>query len=129
MNRPAGRRAVVGPALVVVGAAHTGLTPLLHREAVRGVLSDGVLNGVEADPGQVDVRALGFWFATTGIGLSALGWAVTVVERRPEPLPRALPAVLLGLGVWGVVLLPRSPFWVLPTLGLVAELRRRRERR
>ena len=129
MTRPAGRRAVVGPALVLVGAAHTGLTPLLHRDAVRGVLADGVLDGVRASAGQTGVRAHGFWFATTGMGLSALGWAITVIEHRPEPLPRALPAVLVGLGAWGVALLPRSPFWVLPTLGLVAELRRRRERR
>ena len=129
MSGPAGRRAVVGPALVLVGAAHTGLTLVLHGDAVRGVLADGVLDGVEADPGQRAARALGFWFGTTGLGLSALGWAVTELEHRPEPLPRALPAVLLGLGSWGVALLPRSPFWVLPTLGLVAELRRRREQR
>lgn len=83
-------RAVVGPALVVVGVCHTGLTPLLYP------------------------------------GVVATGLVVTSVEHHVAPLPRSLPWVLLGVGVWGVALLPRSPFWVLGVLAGVAEGRRRR---
>lgn len=120
------RRAVLGPLLVAVGAVHVALTPLLYPEAVRGVLGAGVLDAVQRDPEQSAVRSLGFWYATTGIGLLAFGWAVSEIEHRDAPLPRALPAVLLGLGAWGVVLLPKSPFWVFVALAVLAEARRRR---
>ena len=121
-------RRVVGPLLVVVGAVHVGLTPVLYPGAVRGVVDAGVLNAIESDPERRAERALGFWFATTGVGLLALGWAVADIERRTQPLPRALPLVLLGIGAWGVILLPASPFWVFPVLAGVAEIRRRTSR-
>lgn len=128
MSSSSRRRAVVGPLLVGVGVVHVGLTPRLYPEAVRGILEGGVLNAVEADPEQRGVRALGFWFATTGVGLLTLGWAVSRIEHQESPLPAALPPVLLGLGAWGVVLMPKSPFWVFVVLAAVAEVRRRRQR-
>ena len=79
---------MVGPALAVVGVAHTGLTLVLYS-------------------------------STTGL-------VVTSLEHRVSPLPRSLPWVLLGVCAWGVVLLPRPPFWVLGALAGVAEVRRRR---
>jgi hypothetical protein len=120
------RRALVGPLLVGVGVVHVSLTPLLYRDAVRGVIEGGVLDAVQSDPEQTAVRSLGFWFATTGVGLLTLGWAVSRIEHQEAPLPTALPAVLLGLGAWGVVLMPKSPFWVFVVLAAVAEVRRRR---
>jgi len=119
-------RAVVGPALVVVGLAHTALTPVLYPAAVRTVLDAGVLDAVASAPGDVQPRLLAFWFATTGVGLVATGCVVTALEHRVSPLPRSLSWVLLGVGAWGVVLLPASPFWVFPALAVVAEVRRRR---
>lgn len=119
-------RAVVGPALVVVGVAHTGLTLLLYPGVVQRVVAAGVLNGVTSDPDDVAARTGAFWFATTGVGLVATGAVVTSLEHHVCPLPRPLPWVLLGVGVWGVVLLPASPFWVLGALAGLAEVRRRR---
>lgn len=122
------RRRVVGPLLVCVGAVHVGLTPVLYPEAVRGVLDAGVVDAMESDPGQTAVRALGFWYATTGVGLIAFGWATSVIEHRAPLLPRALPLVLLGVGAWGLLVMPKSPFWVFPILAVVAEVRRRTAR-
>ena len=121
-------RAVVGPALVVVGLGHTALTAVLYPGAVRRMIGDGVLNAVAADPEDVAARTAAFWFATTGVSLVATGLVVTSLEHRVAPLPRALPWVLLGVGAWGLVQLPASPFWVFPVLALVAEVRRRRFR-
>lgn len=121
-----GARAVVGPALVVVGVAHTGLTLALYPGVVQRVVAAGVLDGVTSDPDDVAARTAAFWFATTGVGLVATGAVVTSLEHRVSPLPRSLPWVLLGVGVWGVVLLPRSPFWLLVGLAGLAEVRRRR---
>lgn len=119
-------RAVVGPSLAVVGVVHTGLTLVLYPGAVRRVLAAGVLGGVAADPEDVAARTAAFWFATTGVGLVATGLVVTSLEHRVSPLPRSLTWVLLGVGAWGVVLLPASPFWVFGALAGLAELRRRR---
>ena len=121
-----GPRPFVGPALVVVGAVHTTLTGVLYPDAVRGVLRAGVLDAVTAGPAEVEGRLLAFWFATAGLAMAGSGVVVTALERRPQPLPRALPGVVAAVGLWGVVLLPRSPFWVLLALGVVAEVRRRR---
>ena len=71
-------------------------------------------------------RTAAFWFATAGVGLVATGAVVTSLEHRVTPLPRSLPWVLLGVGAWGVVLMPASPFWVLGALAGLAEVRRRR---
>ena len=122
------RRPVVGSLLLAVGAVHVGLTPVLYPNAVRGVLQAAVVNAIEPDPEQTATRSLGFWFATTGVGLMAFGWAVSVIERQARPLPRALPLVLLGIGTWGLVMMPASPFWVFPVLAVVAEVRRRSSR-
>lgn len=121
-------RAVVGPALVVVGLAHTALTAVLYPGAVRRMLDAGVVNAVASDPTDVAARTAAFWFATTGVSLAASGVVVTSLEHRVSPLPRALPWVLLGVGGWGLVQLPASPFWVFPVLAVVAEVRRRRSR-
>jgi hypothetical protein len=118
-------RAVVGPALVVVGTGHTALTPVLYPGAVRRLLGAGVVGAVHADPEDVAARSLAFWFATTGVSLVVTGLVVTSLEHRAEPLPRSLPWVLLGVGAWGVVQMPVSPFWVFPVLAGVAEVRRR----
>ena len=125
--RPA--RPLVGPALVVVGVAHTALTVRLHRDGVRALLRAGVVDALR--PGSPDpVRAaLAFWFATAGLGMVGAGAVVTELERGPEPLPPALPWVLAGVGGWGAVVLPRSPFWVLVALGGAAEAGRRRRSR
>ncbi len=120
-----GRRPVVGPLLVAVGILHSALTPVLFRSSVRSVLDGGVIGSIEADPDQAERRGLGFWYATTGLGLVAYGIAVTERERQPAPLPAALPATLVALGAWGVVLMPKSPFWVFAPLAVLAAVRRR----
>lgn len=122
-------RPLIGPLLSAVGAVHVALTPVVAPVGFRGLLRAGVVDAVEGgDGGEAEAtdRALAFWFATTGVGLAALGWAVTALERTPGPLPRGLPVVLAGLGPWGVVQLPRSPFWVLLVLAGVTERARRR---
>ncbi len=124
---PTAPRPLVGPLLSAVGAMHVALTPAVAPVGFRSLLRARVVDAVEGgDPAEATERALAFWFATTGVGLAALGWAVTALERTPGPLPRGLPLVLAGLGTWGAVQLPRSPFWVLLLLAGVAERGRRR---
>lgn len=119
------RRPLVGPLVTAVGAIHVALTPVLFRPSVRSVLDGGVVASIEADPAEAERRGLGFWYATTGLGLVAYGLAITERERQSEPLPVSLPVTLAGLGIWGVVLMPKSPFWVFGPLAALAAVRRR----
>lgn len=118
-------RPLIGPLLLIVGAVHVALTPRLFPASVRSILEGGVLGSVEADPEVTDLRALGFWYATAGVGLLALGWSVTEREQHRGPPPRGLAPMLAGLGVWGVALMPASPFWAFLALAAVTEVRRR----
>ena len=125
---PGRPRPLVGPLLVAVGTAHTALTPLLARTGFRAILRDGVLDAVDPPgPRRADAtaRRYAFWFATTGAAMVALGGVVTAAERGPDQVARTVPVALAGLGVWGVLTLPRSPFWVLLALAALAERRRR----
>lgn len=127
MTTPDRPRALIGPLLVSVGVVHVGLTPFLHGDSFRSVLEAGVIGSIEADPDQSRLRGLGFWYATAGIGTIALGTVVTSVERQSRTPPAGLPWVLAGIGAWGVLLMPVSPFWVFPGLaGLTVARRRRR---
>jgi hypothetical protein len=63
----------------------------------------------------------------TAVG--AIHVAITEQERRDPPLPASLPVTMAALGVWGVVLMPKSPFWVFGPLAALAAVRRRTVRR
>lgn len=80
--------------MVVAGVVHVAITPVLFPESVRSVLAAGVVGSIQADPGLAQLRGLGFWYTTTGLGLVFTGWAVSALERRAAPVPAALPLFL-----------------------------------
>lgn len=53
----------------------------------------------------------GFWYVSAGLGILALGVVVTCAERRLGTVPAVLGWIMLGLAVWGVLLMPVSGFW------------------
>jgi len=99
------RRPLVGPLLAAVGA---------------------VVAAIEAEPALAERRGVGFWYATAGLALVAYGVTIAERERQAAPLPVSLPVTLTALGTWGVVLMPKSPFWVFGPLAVLAAVRRRR---
>jgi hypothetical protein len=121
---PAARKPIVGPLLIALGTVHIGLTPVLYPRSVRSILDGSVIASVEADPAKAELRGLAFWYTTSGAALIAFGIAVTERERHSRPLPASLPSALTALGAWGVLLMPKSPFWVFPLLAAVAAARR-----
>jgi Family of unknown function (DUF6463) len=48
-----------------------------------------------------------------------------VLAVDADTTPASLPAGLTALGLWGVLLMPKSPFWVFPLFAALAALRRR----
>ncbi len=110
----------VGHLITAVGVVHTASTPVLFPEAVRGVVEDGVLGSVGAEPRTEPVRTAGFWFAFAGVATAAFGWMTSHVERRGDPLPPALPVVLASIGAVGLALDPKSGFWLFVPLTAIA---------
>ena len=119
------RRPLVGPLLAAVGVIHVAITPLLHGASVRSVLDGGVVATIKAKPALAEPRGVGFWYTTSGLALIAYGIAIAERERQAAPLPASLPVTLVALGTWGVVLMPKSPFWVFGPLAVLAAGRRR----
>ena len=120
------RRPLVGPLLAAVGAVHIAITPIVHGASVRSVVDGGVVAAIEAEPALAERRGVGFWYATAGLALVAYGVTIAERERQAAPLPVSLPVTLTALGTWGVVLMPKSPFWVFGPLAVLAAVRRRR---
>src|SRR5262249_44126405 len=97
-----------------------------YPQAVRSSVAAGVVGSVERDPKDRDLRAAGFWYATAGLGLVALGAALSRAERDTGTPPRTAvwaPALLAG---WGLVFLPVSGFWTLLAPAALATWRRAR---
>jgi hypothetical protein len=120
-----GARPLVGPLVAAVGVVHVALTPVFYGASVRSVVDGGVVAAIEAEPTLSERRGVGFWYATTGLAVIAYGIAITERERQAAPLPISLPVVLTGIAAWGVVLMPKAPFWVFGPLAALAAVRRR----
>jgi hypothetical protein len=111
--------------VAAVGAIHLAITPVVYGAAVRSVVDGGIVASIEAEPALAERRGVGFWYATAGLAMIAYGVAIAERERQAAPLPVSLPVALTGMGAWGVVLMPKSPFWVFGPLAALAAVRRR----
>lgn len=120
-----GSRPLVGPLMAAVGVIHVAITPVVYGASVRSVVDGGVVASVEAEPALAERRGVGFWYATAGLAMIAYGVAIAERERQAAPLPVSLPVVMTGIGAWGVLLMPKSPFWVFGPLAALAAIRRR----
>jgi len=119
-------RPVVGLALTFVGIVHILVTPLVVGDSVRSVIEGGVVAAVERDPATAVLRGLGFWYVTAGLAVIMLGALVIWIERTTASVPTLLPWMLVGLTVWGVLLMPLSPFWAFLVIALLAFRKTRR---
>lgn len=119
-------RPVVGLALTFVGIVHILVTPLVVGDSVRSVIEGGVVAAVERDPATAVLRGLGFWYVTAGLAVIMLGALVIWIERTTASVPILLPWMLVGLTVWGVLLMPVSPFWAFLVIALLAFRKTRR---
>jgi hypothetical protein len=119
-------RPVVGLALTIVGIVHVLITPVVVGDSVRSIIEGGVVAAVERDPAAAVLRGLGFWYVTAGLAMIMLGAMVIWIERTTATVPMLLPWMLVGLTVWGVLLMPVSPFWVFLLIAFLAFRKARR---
>jgi Family of unknown function (DUF6463) len=111
---------------VVIGVVHTLATPLFYGDGLEGIVDAGVVNGVERDTVGIAERSAAFWYVSAGIAVVLLGVLIGWIERRLGHTPGMVGWLLVILAVWGVALVPASPFWV---FGLASVLAFRSARR
>ena len=64
-----------------------------------------------ADPPKLAALTF-FWSISFGLALLVVGVLVRDLDRRGQPVPRVVGALLLGMAVVGAVLVPASGFWL-----------------
>lgn len=109
-------RHFIGPVLVGIGGLHTAIGVFAFRPQLNAIVRDGVVDAVA--PHQD--RQTTFWFTLTGTTLMLWGANIRWMERQTGGVPPALPWQLLSVGSSGVVLMPRSGFWLLLGAALLA---------
>jgi len=125
-TRAAAPRPVVGLALTAVGIVHILVTPLVVGDSVRSIIDGGVIATVDRERTAAVLRGLGFWYLTAGLAMIMLGALVIWIERTTSSVPMLLPWMLVGLTVWGVLLMPVSPFWAFLVIAILAFRKARR---
>jgi hypothetical protein len=96
----------------VLAVVHLATAPAFYGDSVRSSLDAGVLGAVDSDPDLATLRGAAFWYVTVGLFLGLIGWVVMVAERRGQGAPRGFAMVMAATGVWGVLLVPVSGFWL-----------------
>jgi len=106
------QRPWVGWSISGIAVIHLLTAAAFYGPSLKSIWAGGVINAVEADPGSQLLRSVGFWYLASGLAMLSLGLVVTWLQRRLCEVPTMLGWLLLGITVFGVVLMPASAFWV-----------------
>lgn len=101
-------------ALIVLGALHVIFGLMRFRTPLRAALSEGLIGRFSSD----ESRRLAFWFILTGPLLLLIGQlALRAAEARDLGAIQLIGFYLLGVGIIGVALFPKSPLWSILPVG------------
>ena len=99
----------IGKWLIFVALLHTLFALAMFRETLTQILAAGVFDTVGRDP----MRAATVWFLLFGAGVLLFGLVVDSLEKADIPLSATVGVCMLLLALLGVILMPRSGFWLL----------------
>lgn len=104
----------IGKWIVAVSIVHTIFAVVVFPEVISQIFLDGVLDSIGVDP----LRGAVVWFLLFGFVLFVLGLAINFIEEMSNgDIPASIGFSLLSIVLLGVVLMPRSGFWlVLPSV-------------
>lgn len=126
MTVTARQRPWVGWSISGIAVIHLLTAAAFYGPSLQSIWAGGVINAVEADPGSQLLQSVGFWYLASGLATLSLGLVVTWLQRRLCEVPTMLGWLLLGITVFGVVLMPASAFWVFLVPATLAFLQARR---
>ncbi len=106
----------VGEMQLITGIAHLALGIVHYRPTLAAIARDSVV-GVTAGDRE---REAAVWFLTSGAALVLSSQLARWTQRQTGTLPIAYGVGLVGLGLAGGTLVPRSGFWVIAANGLLA---------
>lgn len=103
-----------GRALQGIAVAHALVGVVVHRDALRSILGDGVVGAV---PDRGD-RATAFWFLSAGPLLWTTGRLLLSAEASGDQAAlRSVGTVVAGTGLVGIATMPVSGFWAVAAVG------------
>lgn len=113
-------RVWIGHWLLAVAALHALFALVFLYQPLLGVVQRGVFNTVGQDP----MTAAAVWFLLFAAPLALQALAITSLERSGQNVAlRRQGWGLLGMSIFGVILMPDSGFWLAIPAG-IALLRR-----
>ncbi len=109
-----GRFASPGYALIVLACGHAVWALVAYREPLQGLIREGVVDSVgDGLFRAVDAegaRAAGFWFLFAAPLMALCGYLVEVALRAGGRALTVSGRTVLGLGIVGTAVMPRSGF-------------------
>ncbi len=108
-------RHLIGPLVMALGILHVLFALVVGASDLRDIVLGGV-GGLESSATGTEAS---FWSLLFGILAATLGYQIAWVESRFGVISPFPGAVLVGIGLFGAVLAPASPFWVVLLLGIV----------
>lgn len=113
-----------GAGLMIIAGLHELVGLVEGFDVTVAILRDGVVNAL----GEDWMRHALFWFHVTGLALFVIGDALRVIEEASGAVPARFGAMMLGVGIFGAVLLPVSGFWLVIAWGAFMVFRAMRRR-
>lgn len=116
------RGASPGRALTLLGAAHAVWGLVAHRDALRDIVRAGVVrsvgDGIFDHAHARGVRAAAFWFLLAAPLVAVVGYLAEAAARAGNGRAvRVAGGTVVGLGVIGPTVIPRSGFPVAVAIG------------
>jgi hypothetical protein len=114
---------LTGRLLMATAVGHAFVGVVLFRDSIAAIVDDGFVNAVQppfyAGEPHFD-RIAAFWFLLFSPVLFLLGQITNrAIERRDAPTLKLVGWNLMGIGVFGSVVLPISGNWILIALAAI----------
>lgn len=112
----------IGLLVMVLGIAHVTFAIVAGWSDLGGILRGGVA-GLESAPAGDEAA---FWSLLFGVVAATVGYQLYWSARRFGATSLVPGVGLIAIGMFGAFLAPRSPFWLILILGILAVVAARR---
>jgi hypothetical protein len=107
----------IGRTVLGIAAVHTVVGAVIFRETIATLAREGFVATIRHEPD----RGAAFWFFYTGFALALIGAWMDEREAEGRRFPGYLVASFVAFTAVGLIIMPRSGFWLLvpPVVGAI----------